>query len=103
MAETPTKSKLMKRARSKNVIGKNKNAIGNRGELLYLHEDPVSRPIDRGNFGNHTGEVREVVSCDQETQTRLDEASRFYFEETHDLKLQIFRLTDQVKVLERKN
>ena len=33
----------------------------------------------------------------------MDDASRFYFEETHELKLKILRLEDQVKLQERRN
>ena len=40
----------------------------------------------------------EVVTCEQDTQTALDDASRLYFEETNDLKLKIFRLEEQVKI-----
>jgi len=44
----------------------------------------------------------DLVSCDQETQTVLDEPSRYYFEETHDLKLKIVRLEEQVRHWERR-
>ena len=41
--------------------------------------------------------------CEQETQTVLDDPSRYFQEENHDLKLQILRLEEQIKLLERKN
>ena len=43
------------------------------------------------------------MSRDQETQTAIDEASRLYFEETNDLKLKVFRLQEQIKIMETKH
>ena len=43
------------------------------------------------------------MSRDEETQTLLDEPSRFYFEETNEMKLTIFRLENQLKLINRKH
>ena len=48
----------------------------------------------RNMYNTQDPTIIAVVSREQETQTVIDEASRFYFEDTNDLKLQINRLDE---------
>lgn len=44
-----------------------------------------------------------VVARDSETQTEVDDATRHFVEEIHELKFQNFKLNEQIREIERKN